>query len=233
MNKYEHHFHDWKGGLYACYAFRQNPAPDEEELAKNDIRIQKLLSEMLAIARKESRIKATFSHPQPVFTLIGDAVSISSDKLNLTVTFGIFNGKFYLEASFNHPEHMGKVDDDFWCNLARLSKLGELEFQEHASPETKLFLTLQKRHRATKSAILKVIQHYIICTDDDSFNDGSLEISWEINTPFHDLLGYMSEAFCCLYNMNYQLYRRDYIIQKSRIKRQKNSKKSIKYINKG
>ncbi|BCK33220.1 hypothetical protein VCSRO96_3040 [Vibrio cholerae] len=218
MEKYSDRFSIWKRILYLNHSFNQVSDFDDGEFDANELRVSKFLAEVLSIAQKESKVKEQFSAPKLAPILVGNAITITSDKLNLEITFGIFKNEFYLESSFNYPEHMGKVDDDFWFTLANMSKLGMLKFQENASPATDLSEKLEKKHRALKSSVLAAIQNYIICVDDDCINDGGLEISWKINTDFCELLSNLSGALGCIYKLNYQLYRRNYILEKSRNK---------------
>ncbi|EPY1013283.1 hypothetical protein ACW9OX_004383 [Vibrio vulnificus] len=216
MDHYTSYFADWNYSLLMQQNLKQSPEFCEEELKENDARINKLLYEMLSIAQKESGVKANFSSPQVWSTPLEHSMSISSGKLKLEFVFGVRTSEFYLEASFNYPEQIGKVDDQFWLQLAHLSSLGNLQFNGSASPDTKLSRNLRKKNRVLKSTIFEVIQHYIVCADDECFNDGALEISWGLNTDFSDLLASLAAAFSCVYKMNYQLYRRHYIIEKSR-----------------
>ena len=215
MSKESDKFNEWHHILYEYFCSEQN----SDELDLNQPNIHQLLFEFLSIIQKGSKVRERFSLPQLALTIVGDAVVVDSEKLKLSITFGIYMNRFYLESSFNYPEHMGKVDDEFWFNLCSLSQLGRVEFQEHTCPDTELSRKLEKKHRAMKSSVLAAIQNYIICTDNDCINDGSLEVSWSINTDLGELLHKASRVFACLYKMNYQLYRRNYILEKSRSKR--------------
>ncbi len=215
MSKESGKFNEWHHILYDYFSSEKN----SDDLDTDQSNIHQLLSEFLSIIQKGSKVREPFSLPQLALTLVGDAVVVDSEKLKLSITFWIYMNRFYLESSFNYPEHMGKVDDEFWFNLCSLSKLGRVEFQENICPDTELSRKLEKKHRVMKSSVLATIQNYIICTDNDCINDGSLGISWGINTDLGELLYKASFAFACLYKMNYQLYRHNYILEKSRNKR--------------
>ncbi|ELH0845080.1 hypothetical protein [Vibrio cholerae] len=219
MDDYSGCIDKWNYALYQHCSFHRSLDFDEQEFEKNNHRMNSLLCEMLVIASRESKVKADFSSPRVIPIPHGNAVSIFSSKLNLEVIFGIYINKFYMEASFNYPEYMSKVDCDFWSQLSLLTELGELSFHENTSPDTTLADKLRKQHKVVKSTVFKIIQHCIICADAQCINDGTIEVSWDMSTPLGELLTKLPAVFSSIYKLNNQLYRRHYIVEKSRNKR--------------
>ena len=108
-----------------------------------------------------------------------------------------------------------------------LNDYGKFVFAEDTMPNLTSNLTLQAKKKV-KSNLFRLTRHCILCEtqkNDDTVdvediydNFGHLQVSWPLNIKMQDLLNNMFEVFVRFYQINYMLYRHEYILNHSKRK---------------
>ncbi|EMS78852.1 hypothetical protein [Desulfotignum phosphitoxidans] len=189
----------------------------EEEYQSILIQLNNVLSVALTTFAEFSGTKDKFSDPQYRLIMMGQNSSITSEKMGVEFSFGIYRNSFFIETFIQYPWYLKSMDDFFWQLFLDLEALGDFKFQESAIPSSLEAKEILKHTGKSKSNIFNVIRNYILLeSSGGSIDLGSLEISWPISTPWEDLLKNGIEAFKKLYRINYLLYRRYYLYLRSR-----------------
>ena len=170
--------------------------------------LAKVLNEIITFYSISCKVRDNFSEPLLDLLPFGLSVVIHSEKMDVEFSFGIHEGKFFLDSFIDYPWYLKSMDDEFWHQLSKLSLLGEFHFLENAVPNSPESESIFKKVKCKKSNIFKMILNYVLLESSCGSGDfGAVEIRWPINLPWNDLLTNGSEAFRILYKVNYQLYR--------------------------
>lgn len=165
-----------------------------------------------------------------MFLVGGDFPLIRSRKMGCGICFGIWLGiEFYMQTPLLYPNRLYRMPDDFWKQFVELADFGKCSFEENAAPKIPSCLKAESK-RKPKSTLFQVIRQYILFAaneDGESFDRidspegfGCLNVSWPMTVPLDELLKNMSEVFKRFYQINYMLYRQEYIYNKKARKEQ-------------
>jgi hypothetical protein len=158
----------------------------------------------------------------------GDALEIRSKKLQNSVRFYTWmNIDFNIATTLLFPQHISHMSDEFWKYILELNEYGKFVFEENAIPNCHSCFSVQFPKKV-KSNIFRLARHYILFAAQQNGNDidvediyedfGSIQVSWPLNIKIEDLLNNISEVFTRFYQINYMLYRYEYIINHSKRK---------------
>ncbi len=135
-------------------------------------------------------------------------------RIDSNFTFGFDYTGFFIETDIRHPEHLKRMDDEFWSALSSLQSMGKLEFVNNAGFSSSQAIQAAKHFKARSSAVFTLIRNAVLFEvfERDGLQDlGWLEVKWPIGTPWQSILENGLAAFCKLYKANYLLYRAEYI----------------------
>jgi hypothetical protein len=158
----------------------------------------------------------------------GDILEIRSKKLQHGFRFSTWqNIEFNMETAFLFPQHISHMPDKFWKYLLELNEYGKFIFTEDSVPDFSSCLTLQAPKKV-KSNLFRLARHCILFAaqenkdnieaEDIYENFGSIQVSWPLNIKMEDLLNNIFEVFKRFYQINYMLYRYEYILNHSKHK---------------
>jgi len=159
---------------------------------------------------------------------MGDILEIRSKKLQYGVRFYTWlNIEFNIETALLFPQHISHMPDEFWKYILELNEYGKFVFEENSIPDRPSCLSL-KAPKKVKSNLFRLARHCILFAAQQSENDidvediyedfGSIQVSWPLNIKMEDLLNNIFEVFKRFYQINYMLYRYEYILNHSKHK---------------
>jgi hypothetical protein len=164
--------------------------------------------------------------------LRGDILEIRSKKLQHGFRFGTWlDIEFNMDTAILFPQHISHMPDEFWKHVLELNEYGKFVFTEDSMPNFPSCLTLQAKKKVkkkVKSNLFRLARHCILFAaqenednieaEDIYENFGSIQVSWPINIKMENLLNNIFEVFTRFYQINYMLYRYEYIINHSKRK---------------
>jgi hypothetical protein len=161
-------------------------------------------------------------------SFMGNILEIRSKKLQHGFRFGTWlDIEFNMETAILFPQHISHMPDEFWKHVLELNEYGKFAFTEDSMPDFPSCLTLQAKKKV-KSNLFRLARHCILFAAQQNKNDidvediyenfGSIQVSWPLNIKIEDLLNNISEVFTRFYQINYMLYRYEYIINHSKRK---------------
>lgn len=161
----------------------------------------------------------------------GDILEIRSKKLQHCVRFYTWmNIEFNIEMDLLFPQHISHMPDEFWKYILELNEYGKFVFEENSIPDCPSCLSL-KAPKKVKSNLFRLARHCILFAaqenednieaEDIYDNFGSIQVAWPLNIKIEDLLNNIFEVFKRFYQINYMLYRYEYIINHSKRKGRK------------
>lgn len=141
--------------------------------------------------------------------------NIDVEKIEQRFEIGIDIDKFFLEMWFSKPHLIKYMSDKFWFNITQLGVYGEFEFISNSSLENKDGLTFLKHFPNKKSNVFNLMRDYLFLTmyEEDVMNLGCLEVRWSSSENFLDIVKKMALTFKLLYEINYELWKVDYLQQ--------------------
>ncbi|MCE5186632.1 MAG: hypothetical protein LLF76_10960 [Planctomycetaceae bacterium] len=149
-----------------------------------------------------------------------------SPKLQCDISLHAWPGyEYQMETNFAYAKHIGSMTDNFWQHILDISKFGEIVFEEDRIIEAPLFPT---RHvnKKMKSQLFKIARNFLVYSNEE-YNDGVdcedpfdgfgiLRVSWPITVQIEELLQKIYEIFIRCHQINYMLYRQQYILTHSK-----------------
>jgi hypothetical protein len=158
------------------------------------------------------------------YFLGGTVPLIKSDKFYNGFHLGTWlDAYFYLEAPMHYSCHIHRMPDVFWKTYLELHNYGK-------SPIVPKNVRIQTKN-TSKNSLYKLIQNYILLSlemesenivDTDTQEDiGSIEVMWPRNIRIEEFINNVFEVFKRVYQINYMLYRREYISLHSKKKLKK------------
>jgi hypothetical protein len=199
-----------------------------EDNSANDTKLFKAYLDTIAEILTEIAHKATPNDHWELFRR-GDILEIRSEKLQHNFRFYTWlNIEFNIETDFLFPQHISRMPDEFWKHFLELNEYGKFVFTENSMPNLPSHLTLQA-NKKVKSNLFRLARHCILFAAQQNKNDidvediyenfGSIQVSWPLNIRIEELLNNASEVFKRFYQINYMLYRHEYITNHSKHKK--------------
>ncbi len=141
----------------------------------------------------------------------GQYLYLRSEKMDITVNWGVEYNDFYLEASLMYSENIRFMTDDFWQSILDLKGLGAMTLTGGGG------LNSQQRpfFENKTSTIFQIIRTFMINQMERMASSDygmqweypSLTIKWEMDHDWASLLEKASKAFKLIYAINYQLWK--------------------------
>ncbi|MGN6396672.1 MAG: hypothetical protein ACTHMI_13970 [Mucilaginibacter sp.] len=141
----------------------------------------------------------------------GQYLLIRSEKMDVTINWGVEYNDFYLEAYLSHAENIRFMTDDFWQNLLQLKDLGEFSLAGDGGLSSE-----QRPYFENKtSAVFQLIRTFML-NQAERMHAGdygtqweypTLVIKWPMDDDWTSLLTKAATAFKLLYTLNYQLWK--------------------------
>jgi len=174
--------------------------------------IQDLYSTLLESMIKMSGIRDEWEGPRflPMSVKAGLDVYYRSLKQECPFHFGTDELGFMMSAPLVYSENLRKMDDQFWFNMAEITRLGKTELWENRIfPESHI----RKEpwfHRKTKSTIFELVAKAIAWEREAGSSEdlGTLFVRWDYDTPWVELLDKGSAVFHNLYSINKALQKK-------------------------
>jgi hypothetical protein len=193
----------------------------------NDTKLFKAYLDAIAEILTEIAYKATPNDQWELFRR-GDILEIRSKKLQHNFRFYTWlNIDFNIETDFLFPQHILRMPDEFVKQFLELNEFGKFVFTENSRPNLPSRLTLLAKKKV-KSNLFRLARHCILFAAQQNKNDinvedvygnfGSIQVSWPLNIKIEDLLNNATEVFKRFYQINYMLYRHEYILNHSKRK---------------
>jgi hypothetical protein len=199
----------------------------QEDNSVNDTKLFKAYLDTIDEILTEIAYKATPNDNWELFR-IGDILEIRSKKLQHGFRFNSWqNSEFNIETNILFPQHISHMPDEFWKHVLELNEYGKFAFTENSMPNLPSRLTLQAKKKV-KSNLFRLARHCILFAAQENENNidvegiyedfGFIQVSWPLNIKIEELLNNISEVFTRFYQINYMLYRHEYIINHSKRK---------------
>ncbi len=215
LTNLSHKFEQWYIVLFECGRNHFSENEFNEDLY---IKMQKVLGEILELFIISCKFKDQWNSFQTYPTPFSNNVVTKSQKIGVEIQFGVSFSQlckgqvFYLESSIVTPPNIRRMDDNFWNKFLSLSSIGNFKFVENSSPK------IEKKFVNKKSNLFRLIRNFMLFSvyepshtedyDYDCVVDiGFLEITWDIDTKWEDLIKKAYEAFVIFYSLNNMLYK--------------------------
>lgn len=214
----------WAANLHQYFVFAQREEDPENHVEPFKVYLDTIADILTEIAHR------TTPNDKWELSFMGDILHIRSDKLHHVIRFGTWlDHEFNMETEILYPQHLVRMPDLFWKQILELGEYGKFEFLENAIPDYPPYLAVQAKKK-TKSNLYRIVRNsvlfeahtindYPIRSKDIYDNFGYLQVSWPVNIRFEELLINMYETFKRFYQLNYMLYRHEYILTHSKHKK--------------
>jgi len=192
----------------------QNKKYSDNEFQKTFYETNQVLADIADCFYKYGNFRDKIDDSKCYLNYLGQNLILKSEKTKSDFYWGLEKNDFYLKYDIRFPLSLKSMDDDFWIDFLKLSKLGEFKFSENEiinSNEKKYF------KKYTKSNLFQLMSNYFIHEIDSfnleenekyySFGLGELTIKWSIKTDWKELIEKTSETFRILHKMNYKLWK--------------------------
>ena len=194
---------------------RRHSRDSDSQALRCDVTIHEMLVEIMAfyVSNCGFRDKFFFEVDIPLKPW-GQFSLFRSTRTDCEFEFGFDCQGFFLETFIRHPEHLKRMDDEFWVTFTSLSSLGKLLFTRNASLSSAEGLRAAKRFKAQSSNVFTLIRNAVLFEifEPAELKDlGSLKLSWSVETPWESILANGLDSFQKMYKMNYLLYRAEYL----------------------
>jgi hypothetical protein len=200
-----------------------------EDNSVNNTELFKAYLDTIAEILTEIAHKTTPNDHWELFFMGEDILEIRSKKLQHGFRFYTWlNVEFNIETAFLFPQHINRMPDKFWKHILELNEYGKFVFEENSVPDLPSCLTLQAKKKV-RSNLFRLARRCILFAaqenednikDEDIYeNFGSIQVSWPLNIKMEDLLNNIFEVFTRFYQINYMLYRYEYILNHSKHKK--------------
>jgi hypothetical protein len=141
----------------------------------------------------------------------GQYILIRSEKMNITINWGVEWNDFYLEACIMHAENIRFMTDNFWQSVLDLKEIGQMSLTGGGGLNSE-----QRPYFENKtSTVFQIIRSFMI-NQMEKMNSGdhcaqweypTLTLKWAMDHDWLNLLEKTSRAFKILYSLNYQLWK--------------------------
>lgn len=183
------------------------PEADEQKIWES---IENIYATVLESIISMSGINDRWEGPEfiPLAVKAGLEVHYRSAKLECPFSFGTDEQGFFLSGDLLYSEMIRKMDDNFWYQVAELTRFGKLDLWEHrAWPESQV----RKEpwfHRKSGSRIFQMIRSAVALEKEEGSAEdlGMIIIRWKYNTSWEMLLESGSASFHNLYRINEALW---------------------------
>ena len=174
---------DFREFLGLFYPDIRIPQPDKQKIWES---IEDTYAAVLESIIRMSGINDRWEGPAfiPLAVKTGLEVHYRSLKLECPFIFGTDQQGFFLSADLLYSEMIRKMDDNFWYQMAELTRFGKLDLWEHrAWPET-LVRKEPWFHRKSGSRIFQIIRSSVALEKEDGSADGlgMIIIRWNYDT---------------------------------------------------
>jgi hypothetical protein len=141
----------------------------------------------------------------------GQYLYLRSEKMDITINWGMEWNDFYLEAYLMHAENIRFMTDDFWQAILDLKGLGEMSLTGGGGLNSQ-----QRPYFENKtSTVFQIIRTFMInqmeLMEAGEFGTHweypTITIKWKMDHNWASLLEKASKAFKLLYLLNYQLWK--------------------------
>lgn len=147
------------------------------------------------------------------------SIRARSEKIGVEFSLGIYIHEFTFDVNIARSNRIRFMDDTFWEHFINLNNCGVFEFSETTSLSYNDKYTGHREiFQKSKSNIFTVIRNHVLfeylhggCVD-----FGELSVKWPINTEPNDFFNKACKAFKLMYQINYLLYRNEYLSQRNR-----------------
>ncbi|NDV28579.1 hypothetical protein [Desulfovibrio sp. JC010] len=196
---------EWGELLQTAY----NNAADGLEKSDSTRSIDQVFATILQLWVSSIKVKDEWefylSNPENTRYYYGTA---RSKKFEEDFTFGLYDGKLYLDISFVHPYRLQYMSDEFWAHLIELDKCGNCSFIENAGLGGEGG-KISKKYTSSKSNIFNIVKNYLLLEiyGEGSGDLGGIEVMWPMDVDKNELLLNGATAVYHMYKMNYLLYR--------------------------
>ena len=200
------------------YSNFQPDKVNDEKYVEISFQLQRVLSEILEIFISFGKFRDSWELPPKMDIFpFGQAAIVKSKKLRHDFSFGLYEDEFFIETSILYPRHLKHMSDDFWILFTELAAVGTFAFQECACPFDEN-VPLQEAFKGGRSNVYKIIRNYILLEQypEGSLDLGLFKITWPQKTQWDILIKKGCEAFKRMYELNYMLYRQEYLRMKAK-----------------
>lgn len=216
LGSLSHHFKEWNHIIQDYHElFYENYDSQDPDQYNKVIRVHNIFETILKFFTRYGEFKDSWDFPARInlFPSIFYA-TVGSEKIGLEFDFGINDYEnFFLSTHLIYPYNIKNMNDIFWSHFSELVSFGQFEFLENfwrSSDEVEKSL---KKFKNSSSNIFRLIRNYILLElyEGGSADYGSLEIKWPISTSWDIIIKNGASAFKRLYQINYMLYRNEYL----------------------
>ncbi|WP_130537674.1 hypothetical protein [Thiomicrorhabdus indica] len=181
---------------------------------KEDATMQ--LRQLFTCLAKEAKIRDQWSYK---WSALPDGISLYalSEKQQHEYSIGIFQGKFYIESNIYDASLLKTMKPKYWAILAELDdSIDSFKFSENAVVSNKVNFDL----KSSKSSIFNLMRNYVLLTEHEMgiVDIGQLGALWPISQNNDFLENEATKVLTGLHQLNYLMYRNEYIRAKSRDK---------------
>jgi hypothetical protein len=165
-----------------------------------------VFSQLFDLFKEAIKFNEKWSEPTFINQITGINVAFEAKNNECKFLFGLYENEYFLETFLPNPFHLDKVSDEFWENILKLRKYGDLNFQESSSVIKHKGVDVESRYN-TESTIFKMIRNFIFLTieEDKFFDYGMLSIRWPSNIELSALVKKGSNSLNLLYKINREL----------------------------
>lgn len=167
---------------------------------------QDSLDEILRACYKESKVKEPFSFFDEEYEKIIPKVGVLGLESGMQITAGLFRD-FYIISELICVEYLNYMKDDFWHLLTRLQDYGKFRFIEEPSMSSNIKAKYPKLFNK-RGHIYKISRNYFIYQTEYGYcrSLGFLEVKWDRNMDFKQVINNYLNTFDILYKINELLY---------------------------
>jgi len=147
------------------------------------------------------------------------SIRAKSEKIGVEFSLGIFFHEFTFAVDISRSNRIKFMNDIFWKHFVNLDSCGEFEFSEFTPLlYDKKYTGYREIFQKSKSNIFSVIRNHVLfeylhggCVD-----FGEISVKWHHNIEPNDFFDKACKAFKSMYQINYLLYRNEYLSQRTR-----------------
>lgn len=157
------------------------------------------------------RFKDNFDTSKCHLFPFGQYLLLRSEKMDITINWGVEWNDFYLELYLMHAENIRFMTDDFWQAILNLKELGELNLTGGGGLNSE-----QRPYFENETSIVFQIIRTFMINQTSRMGSGNygmqweyptLTLKWKMDRDWTGLLQKTAKAFKLMYSINYQLWK--------------------------
>jgi hypothetical protein len=192
----------------------------KKEYTKTQLEFQVVLYDIFKVFVSSSKIKYKHEDFYVNFFPFGINLLFDEPKTKTMYNFGIDENGYFMTVPLMNVENLKYMEDNFWRKLIQLNDFAKLNFIGDNNLTNKEGKKYEKYFKSQKSSVFQILRNYFLFEifDDSVIDIGELNISWQPNISFEDLLVNGYKSFKILYDINYQLWHIGHLKEKRKVK---------------